>query len=562
MHYIKQSIVILLACVLTASSFLYGMYQTPQQQAIARQLRERRNRKNQIPKTHGLLLFLDNTESLEKNPSAIMFSFAQAIFEKAGPIIATASVVQGLTIKKTTYNVDFFDKLNSAYEHELISDEKYWPLRYKIGFSLIGFNAQDWIIKGVDNSYSHYLLIPKTYLQAKGIKPEDVASVTTKKELTATELTLGLKVNHMHTVVKPSSYVLTPTDPLRVLWDANANKSAVFVINEEYKAYPTIKPPQWALYINGHGRKGEIVVGAPLDAFRVFLTFLERKIKTLLLYYNSCYAAGLTNKKLYEDAEQAITRTYPFVIITQALTDAAVSSEVQKIKSANGILSLSPSTMFKTFFKEVEGSDSVDYRAVAKALLYDVIPGEVGWSLPQVKLPGVEWFSVIDTNKAVTIGDVMAQARKDPLDIATFFRSHGKNVNPYAILLYAPEIPFELIINTPKVPAIVSMIPGKAHHEIKKISSASHSVKSLIGSFLTMSALTVEKEFVIEELVGINRGFISTAPDGLITLKNVSVSLWYNSETEKDAYEVSFEYDNNKYLLDDFSPNSPIEHID
>src|SRR5207249_2149737 len=78
---------------------------------------------------------------------------------------------------------------------------------------------------------------------------------------------------------------------------------------------------------------------------------------------------------------------------------------------------------------------------------------------PQVKYPGLPWFSIIDTDPIVSIGSILAKNRKAPLDIATFFPkklsstkdSSGKTQitkqdrEIFGILLYTNEIPFEII---------------------------------------------------------------------------------------------------------------------
>ena len=133
------------------------------------------------------------------------------------------------------------------------------------------------------------------------------------------------------------------------------------------------------------------------------------------------------------------------------------------------------SVRYSDFLNKVTTSDIINYRELAAPFVVG-FKNEHGLELshlPQIKFPGLPWFSVIDNDKVVNIGSILAKTRTKPLDIATFFAKKDKKADPLGILLYAETIPFELIINTIEMPAIISMIPGDAIHHIKKISSTS-----------------------------------------------------------------------------------------
>lgn len=70
-------------------------------------------------------------------------------------------------------------------------------------------------------------------------------------------------------------------------------------------------------------------------------------------------------------------------------------------------------------------------------------------SLAQIKIPGVPWFTIIDQEKVIAIGNVLATTRnpKKPLDISKFAYERTGNNDPLGILLYIPLVPFEIVVN-------------------------------------------------------------------------------------------------------------------
>ncbi len=111
-------------------------------------------------------------------------------------------------------------------------------------------------------------------------------------------------------------------------------------------------------------------------------------------------------------------------------------------------------------------SNTINYKEIIKYLN----TSSESETTPQIKLPGLDWFSVINADKnIVQIGSILASKRGNrPLDIVKFFRNE-----PRILLLYAPNIPFELIINSKNLQSIVSMLPGNALHMIEKVTSKS-----------------------------------------------------------------------------------------
>jgi hypothetical protein len=90
----------------------------------------------------------------------------------------------------------------------------------------------------------------------------------------------------------------------------------------------------------------------------------------------------------------------------------------------------------------------------------------------------------------------LAKSRKTPLRITQYFKQE-----PKTILLYAKDIPFELII-TNEIHNIVSMIPGDSIQTIEKISSEYRyfNLDKIIRCFMSIRSLATHKIFFIRSI--------------------------------------------------------------
>ena len=275
-----------------------------------------------------------------------------------------------------------------------------------------------------------------------------------------------------------------------------------------------------------------------------------------MFLYDSCYAAGVETENLYKDVEAAINRTYSFAIITSAITDVPTRAHVIDAYLEKGKLIIRTVADYASFLQQVTTSETIDFSKVVP-LIVDVVA-----NIPQIKFPSLPWFSVLDRNKVVSIGSILAKTRTRPLDIATFFApKKGMKANPLGILLYAQDIPFELIINTPfHHPKIISMIPGDTIHHIKKISSTNAAINDILNGFFIDAAL--HKIFIIEEITGLfTKKYIRTMFEGeklsLGFLENINLDSWKKEVTlqnlvldltEKENH-IYFTYKNKVYFV-------------
>jgi hypothetical protein len=487
---------------------------------------------------NGLLIFLDDSESdTAKGASkvgVISHAFLCAFGQEAGPIVVSASVIANVREYKKPDERDLqklVDRYISIEESVQLPDDATLAELKSIILSVLSFNeitVQPWIIKKINGAL--YLLLPKKYLQDKNISEDAVQEYISTDSVTSIEQQLGLKVNHMQTVLDIDEIKKTLPAPqaadyfIDALWDNERNTSNLFVTNNEYRNYNNSTIPLWSILITGHGIMAISIVGLFLQQFKNFLTFLEHRIHTKLLYYNSCYAAGINSKILYEDAEKGVDKIYPFAIITQTLTDTAIVGALVAPRIDQGVLKPLLRIRYLDCLKKVTTSDVINYHEVAALLTPPDYLKKFGIAgLAQIKFPGLPWFSVIDDDKVCSIGSILAKTRTTPLDMATFFAKQNKQAMPLGILLYVQDIPFELIVNTKTEtglpPVVISMIPGNAIHHIKKVSSVTNSVDDIVLSFLKIKHLIPQKIFIVDEVRGQN------SDTNGITLNNVVIKL-------------------------------------
>jgi hypothetical protein len=414
----------------------------------------------------ALLIYLDDTE---EELDSIGLSLLFAIGKNPGPIVA------------------------SMHSMKMIKEQSAGDIKETLNAS--------WIIKQINDDL--VFLIPLNYLQNIGLNPADVkkSGATT---ITETERALGLKVNHMEEKTldtlkffpfflgaKQSDYFLA------ALYTAKTNTSCIFCLRSDYTGHKNALP-LWSICMGGHGesaRYSEKIVGISIADFKAVLDFLENKINTRLFVYVSCYAADVNNETIYKAAKSPIQETYSFPIITQALTDAPVSSRAALEKPEKFVQATT-----------IPVSDAIDY---GKAMQYLNPEARRAENTAQIKFPGTEWFSVINADKTVVqIGSILAENRGTrPLDIATFFKT-----DPRILLLYAQDIPFELIINAPNLKSIVSMIPGDVTHTIAKITSSSDTA-TILDWFMSIEMLNSEKIFYIKSINNIKDVIICNIPN-------------------------------------------------
>ncbi len=472
----------------------------------------------------AILIFLDELEKKELVCGAISNIILAALTQKAGPFITSTSSLQLIfeeynkDIPTSSCCSDLFENAaNKSGEEEtealikIFEAEKNKQVKGKntpaniackyITLKAIQFKPDEWIIKKINDHLC--LFVPIIYLESRSINPDAVRQDSTLTT-TAVELQMGLKVNHMKTVTI-EDILQKQTVPQRstayftkALYDGSTQASTIFCIHSDYRNQ-NIPLPLWTIYLTGHG--GNIkIAGMSTEDFKKILDPLENKINCRLFIYSSCCAAGLNIESVYKNVTSNLQNRYSFPIIVIALTDATIIGITTKLANDNFnnlTLHTQDTLSFAQFFQTAtQQRESFNYHNIIKQV--EPLPSEPN-NMPQVKLPGLEWFLPIDKASFVSIGETLTKTRKSdqPLNIKNFFKT-----DPKVILLYAANIPFELKLDDTHLDAIVSMIPGNAAHIIKKISSTTQPAIALVDTFMKNTMNAREKIILIKEIQG------------------------------------------------------------
>lgn len=538
--------------------------------------------------THTMLILLDDSEGYDRG--FVGLELGNALADKACPILVSASLLTHYITLPEHYNkicAKFFEELKKLPANKDTIVAEYRKMRNALGsaddkekfFNCATqqpFHPEQWYIRKPTPNL--FLLIPKTYYPI-GVKSYEPAH-TAASSITAAELALGLKIDHMEIV---SDAQMVPSNLMKTMHGKSSGgnssndfmdaleRNLIFITKKEakqaaYKFEKIQKPILWAIFLSGHGMINSKIAALSIDQFSRFLDFLnanitpkqESKITTKLLAVSSCYAAGFNEELVYHDFDQpfldtktkAEKRSYSFVIATEALTDSVVSI----YPKSKPVVNLTEKAFtwpyrrdFSQFVRNVTGSDTLN---VANALL-PIFPfariqiGRTFTNLPKVRLPGQHWFSVVDIdNRIASIGMNMARARKDPLDVQKFFAKKQLA----ALLLYTDTIPFELILNIdPYAPfAIIPMIPREATYLFNKISSTTLTFQHIIYSFAQLRGNMLAKAYYIQSIECTNeKSSKSPFTQEKIRVEDVILAQTGQYET---SYKLWFTYNRNFYV--------------
>lgn len=521
--------------------------------------------------TSTLLMFLDDSE---KELAPITWKFMEAVRENVGPILVSWHVFcnafgrpslsqlmargksdlsdqatftkqrYDMIVKKLRELIPSNRELTDKNKGEVLGilNKEFPDINKKIllealRLEIVDFDPQAWIMRQSD-AFDLVLLIPRDNKMIKkyGYNPARTAS----KVVSPLELALGLKVDHWAELSEKSfnemvGYSEKFKNPQRARYMQHFDKAlaALFVSRKEYNQY-NVAPSsivRWAIYMNGHGGVQTQIVGLPIAQFVQSLDFFDTKIVTVLLVYSSCYAAGTNVEIIYKEATEYGTekdRAYSYVIASGGVVDAPQGSVyidyledfvLGSIDFARKNLRIALGFNFAEFIRQATESQAINYSDALSNILQTT--GEVR-EIAQIRLPGLAWFNVLDINNhIVSITNTLAKSQSKPLSIKKLFETQTKKAgsNLQAILLYAPIIPFEILIDTEKkpndfskyrryespgdtkiMPKFISMLPYVGMHHIKKISvQTKASLQDIFKSLLQID-FAVQKIIWIDEL--------------------------------------------------------------
>lgn len=466
-----------------------------------------------------MLIFFDDSEYVEsmrqsydgssKKYLAVVSTLLSALITAEAPILTHSSLLMHLfsQYKNDDKNVTC-NFLSNAYSQLIKKDQSYI---FQL-LSSLGVNPEKWIIKIVDESKSLCLLLPNTYLQKCGVSADMVNAECADvlgRETSDVERMLGLKVNHMKSITMDDLLAQEPELEAMFIEDYTMESGhlmhkqiqdnnvldSIFCTYHHYQGTTRYAMKSWIFVLTGHG-DGLRIAAMRFDTFKIFLDFLTRQITTRLLIYNSCYAAGTNNKKIYE-VGSVLHKAYLFPIITMALTEAPTIAAWTC--SFFPFVRFSHGANYKEFLEKIK---TIDYSQKCMNSLAGIISCSSLLSFPndtpQIRLPHTEWFSVIaNRDEVVSVGSTLAMSRSvdKPLRMSTFF---GKK--HHMVLLYARNIPFEIIVDAPGIRSIIPMIPGETVYVLEKISCPHLVLQRILKCFMRLEKLMTTKLFFIKHM--------------------------------------------------------------
>lgn len=483
----------------------------------ARALSEQEKRDLQFT-THGLVFLIDDTET--QNNKKTFFTTYQAISlikEETIPFVITSSLFKNVI--------------------------QYQPNIFK---------PNKWISRKIDDYF--YLLVPNKYLNNF---PE---TITTQSNYSERELLIGLKIDHLSNIsdtdiLNPEFHKNFPKSKNKYLATSElfqktflkTDKSPLFITNHEYyQANASKYIPRWAFCLFGHGyqsvsidqqlailnvdlknlpaakkaiskqikereeekQKGKIIyregalIGLERPDFKKLLDFFNTKITTQFVFFNTCYGASTNLQKVLTASNSTVLKNYSFVLISGASHASSVTTDAPNYHS------------FEIFFKNLSGTVPINYEKTLRYIYEFYDEQSRGKSpigqIPTIKLPGYDWLQVLEVpNKIVTLGNILAKTRTNPLNVSHYFKKTKDPLYPDIILVYPTNIPFPLKLtaknNFTKPPLFISMQPGDSIHIFNKIDASDFTLTQIIDSFLSLADLQEDKIFIIEELIVKNK---------------------------------------------------------
>jgi hypothetical protein len=554
----------------------------------------------------GLLIFLDESELEIKKDSVSTIKAASknlfaAMHQKPScPIVASASLLKTIfwAWKKKKF---------SQYEDSQENDEEYYQLHEE---ALIEFyqdnenkkkipgkyaveqikndrflylkaskiNPNEWTIKEITTDL--YLLLSIKYLNEAKINEIDFIDNIADNKVTKTELALGLKCNHMKTTTienilqqpktnyKKADYFITALfeeeekDVINInktIRKIKTTKSKLFCSLSDYLSYnrkqqekkQLIEEPVWSIFMNGHGELRLSIVGITLKDFDQFLSILKiRFINTRLLLYRSCYAAGINAEKIYKSEASLMQKIYPFTIIALGLNDTATSGNKTCIQSRDNKLEFYTEAKYSNFINIINEKQYKEHNRIRDAIETFFSKALQLQNKPQIKKAGFEFFIpyVSNNKKIISIGSILAKTHSPD----TPFRIKDDAI---VVLLYAREIPFEIIINpSPSFLGIASMTVGYAIHIIKKIKAENTKYENILEWFMKIKSLGVGKYFFIEKINSSN----GTLRNVIIEYNNQKCSACYmKKKYPKNLFVYEKNSINNEYLEKSIDSKDP-----
>ncbi|MCX5925555.1 MAG: ankyrin repeat domain-containing protein [Candidatus Dependentiae bacterium] len=501
------------------------------------------------------LLIYNGTQEIGGGSFGMTLNAMIALFQNAGPILITGSLLSHI--------------FNPNGNHSQVINRVQYQL-YET------FDARKWEIYDLE---SMYLLIPHdSQSKATDFNLKGYGLIANNKEKKDALIIEAEKKYPHYKELYEKGNSTSASDFIKIFRQLLTNNATDKYTNDK----------KWAFILTNHGEYKKSIAGLSFSEFKNFLHFLKT-IETKLFIYISCYAAGFNASQVYGDlkysfdidykkpaaaangstaadsanAKESDIQTYPFTIITGAITDAPVIVTVEK------------NLNYKEFINALNEKPN-NYFALLSYLfphIKDDTQTFIQNSIPQMRpANSPAWFAITDVNPAnsrhkktslindqvIRIGKVMASTRTQPLIIKKYMGTDQQMYEPKAILLATETIPFDIEIDSSitQVPPFISLLPGDAQHTLKRVKYPGKKleefdIKDIVGSLATGIKVSTEitpgyagtKEFYIESLeFGKNEALktinnvtiVSESMDGVFDVVLDDLYAYYYTNNDKD----------------------------
>lgn len=462
--------------------------------------------------------------------------------------------------------------------------------------TLMNVVVEKWIVRRTKNAC---VLIPRDFNDFPELPYYDQGNIYKPRAKdsnpTMLELLLGIAVDHLEKF-DPGNIVNLPEHPdcFRVLGKRFVDecKAEIFVPRRAY-AKSTVAVPRFAFVLNGHGLNSQAgfeenkrlasmrkkiaslkdltqdvkdkllyeqikvaeqmlaeeynyatqegtMVALPISVFSRLLSFLNIELQTTLAFIISCLSGGRNLEAAFVDMQTRQLKTYSFVVVVAALTEASIK--------------LAAKIDFSTFARLVRSTPELPDLKKLSECMVDLEPQYYPQMIPLVKYPwSDQHFQVLDLPEhVVSLGRTLVRGREKLLDISSYFggRMIGgikqKKIYPDIILLYQRNYPFWIKISkdpkdVQKVPWFISMVQGPSYHTFEGLDASDFEFDSWLHKFLFKNLeLEVEKVFFFREVR------IQTQASGSaskkVKLKNLFICPSYSAESRMVFFQSGSKY--------------------
>jgi hypothetical protein len=450
----------------------------------------------------AMLIFLDDSEI---DLGVVNYAALAALYQKTCPMLISASLVKNI-FKERLDDSSYKEQMNAKDEllkqrEKSSSFDKYVEIKQDLLYETVrrSFDPSEWTICQVNDAL--YLLVPNIYIKQSG----DISTIPPTEEFTRFELSLGLKIDHLsHLTFEQLKKLIQGMSTLpknaadtyfiKALYENG--KSQLFILSSEYNNKNLI--PQWALYIVGHGSLARSIANLSIAKFKYFLDFLDKKILTKILVYESCYSYGINTQSI------ATNKGYTFPMLIQNLTKSEVwVIAIIKPAKSPSLYPLEFTVDFTQFMSDALSDEPIPYSKLWKAIFSDpsILSPESSPGIPStnnfpfVYLPIRNAF--LSLLKTIVIDSIMAASRTQSLDIQSYASSLKTEGGLTYILISVPTVPFPLIIRKlNNKPPVITIIPPDISSVTFDTIKSDFSLQTLLSDAFFNSEKRPKKYFI------------------------------------------------------------------